>query len=194
VGKICQECNGSGKHKEEFYEGRNYRLFSILADVRNYHATRVVPIAQPRGTPRDASEAAKRYMRKWGEDGHSYTYHTLKQVLDFNWDRTMRLSGIVSAGEFKKWYDKGSEGFPESWCVGAGGPNVKHVTQEEMIEYIKRPDAKLAYTYGEDNLYTEICWKVTYREAAGPNWWETVDLMRALGEPKGVRILMFFDN
>jgi hypothetical protein len=56
---------------------RHYKLFSRLADVRNElpgHEEYVLPVAQPRGVPADASEMYRLHVGVEGEDGHSHSW------------------------------------------------------------------------------------------------------------------------
>lgn len=65
---------------EPFWE-RNYALFGLLADVRNYWD--ITPIAQPRGVPEDASSVWRGVVDYWDRDLHSmswFTYDELKAV------------------------------------------------------------------------------------------------------------------
>lgn len=66
---------------QEFYGGRNYGLFSILADVRNYD--NIEPIENPRGLPEDISEFVKRCYKHWVMVAHSFSYFTLQELIDF---------------------------------------------------------------------------------------------------------------
>lgn len=76
---LCGECYGLGYMKCDI--GRSYILFSILADVRNIHE--VVPISEPRGIPEDASAE---YIKIANDDhyDHSHSYHTLKQLKEYD--------------------------------------------------------------------------------------------------------------
>ena len=72
------------------YDGRNYDLFAILADVRNGHGfagcvtgERFNPISEPKGLPDDVSKKIKKESDKWDGDGHSHSYFTVKELLDF---------------------------------------------------------------------------------------------------------------
>jgi hypothetical protein len=67
---------------EHYYDGRNYHLFSILADVRGDHS----PIAEPRGIPQDASTGYKYMCDQWDGDAHSHSYYTLTELLNVNWE------------------------------------------------------------------------------------------------------------
>lgn len=68
-----------------YYNGRNYYLFSILADVRNY-GEEITPIDYPRGIPEDASTGYKFQVDRWAGDGHSHSYFTLEELLNVDWE------------------------------------------------------------------------------------------------------------
>jgi hypothetical protein len=70
---------------EQYYWKRNYFLFSILAGVRNHY--NVVPIAKPRGLPDDVTLEIKELSISEGVDAHSHSWLTLKELVEFNWDR-----------------------------------------------------------------------------------------------------------
>lgn len=59
------------------YYPRNYTLFATLAGVRGDN-----PIANPRGIPEDCSLEYKKMCDDWGDDGHSHSYFTLRELLD----------------------------------------------------------------------------------------------------------------
>lgn len=65
------------------WDFRNYRVFGILADVRNYSA--IPPISKPRGWPDDSSIPDQEL---WENDCcHSHSYYLLDELLNFDWDR-----------------------------------------------------------------------------------------------------------
>lgn len=70
---------------ESFYSGRNYDLFSILADVRNGNG--VDPIDYPRGIPEDASSGYLFVCNQWKGDAHSHSYFTLDELLNVDWNQ-----------------------------------------------------------------------------------------------------------
>jgi len=69
---------------DEYYNDRNYFLFSILADVRNSYD--IKPISEPRGIPDDCCFPIKYVTNLWHGDGHSHSYFTLKELIDVDWD------------------------------------------------------------------------------------------------------------
>lgn len=71
---------------DRFYRGRNYILFSILANVRNKDND-IDVLAFPKGVPPDVSPRVKSEI-KWNEaDGHSHSYFTLKELEQFDWEK-----------------------------------------------------------------------------------------------------------
>jgi hypothetical protein len=78
------ERQGNFVQAVDWWEGRNYPLFAILADVRNAGFS---PIAYPRGMAPDASSDHRARVDRYDIDGHSHSWHTLRQLLDFNWNQ-----------------------------------------------------------------------------------------------------------
>ena len=52
---------------------RNYELFASLAGVRGSGP-------EPKGIPRDASTLTRFLIGRWGEDGHSHSYGTIREL------------------------------------------------------------------------------------------------------------------
>ncbi|MGN4944622.1 hypothetical protein [Bacillus cereus group sp. MYBK104-1] len=79
---------------DRMYKGRNYALFAILADVRNYWD--INPISKAKGLPENISPEVKDLSDYWGGDGHSHSYLTLNELLSFNWEKETEASDFVS--------------------------------------------------------------------------------------------------
>jgi len=62
----------------DIYDKRDYDLFAMLANVRNYN--NLVPIMEPRGKPSDLSWITSKRIEDYGSDGHSHSYFTLKEL------------------------------------------------------------------------------------------------------------------
>lgn len=195
------------------YSGRNYNLFAILADVRNGRGFAGIktgegftPIAEPRGIPDDVCPEVKAIFDQWDIDGHSHSYHTLRQLLDFDWTQTTGLQGWCNAVEWAKWsrWDRGNGNAPDSYCGGVSGMNIKHVTADEMDKLLE-PVAKVYTTERETfaeqykETYALAQWTMTYARAAGDAFFNDV-LPRLLHEAGGtsglddVRIVFCFDS
>ncbi len=86
---------------DHYYVGRNYGLFSILADVRGSE----VPIDSPRGIPSDASSGYKYMCEQWDGDAHSHSYFTLDELLRVDWSKYDYVSGFLETIEKMKGID-----------------------------------------------------------------------------------------
>ena len=111
--------SGSDPWEDDPYEvlevcgGRNYELFAVLANVRNYGDMEYID--DPRGIPDDDCRRTEMAYRAWGEDAHSASWFTLKELMDWNkTERKMKRRGMVSPEDAAR-LDRG-EGTPETWC------------------------------------------------------------------------------
>ncbi|MCY9186471.1 hypothetical protein [Bacillus halotolerans] len=82
---------------DSIYRGRNYHLFSILAGVRNYRG--LTPISSPKGLPKDVCIEIKNESDFFASDGHSHSYLTLKELLQYNWDEEIEAVDFADSKE-----------------------------------------------------------------------------------------------
>lgn len=197
MGRVFKSCYGDGELTDEPYDGRNYGLFAILADVRNGVGFAGVktgsgyePIDSPRGVPEDASNEYRELVEKWGFDGHSHSYFILEELLAYDWfhKKTKRIA-LVKPEEYKVFKKKGK---PESCCAGASGMNVRIISNAEMEKRLKENDFDKGLSY-----YTQVSWTATYADTA--EWFleKTIPVLQKKSkEPDvdDVRIVFFFDN
>lgn len=195
-------------YKASFYHGRNYNLFAILANVRNGVGFAGCDlgngfnyIAEPRGLPDDATENVVACSERWGVDGHSHSYFTVQELLNFDWTQTSILRGWVDAETFRDWNSYGREygEGPKSYCGMVGGGGVKHVTVAEMEKLVaklpRRPE-KLTPEQQKDiaRTYCQAEWTQHYYEVASEFWSRVIPRLLHLGTPDRVRIVFWFDN
>jgi hypothetical protein len=203
--KICWRCEGS-KLEPLRYRNRNYDAFAILADVRNGHGFAgcdtgdgFVPISEPRGLPDDFERISEEYSNDGekvrGHDlgEHSFSWLTLKELLDFDFEQTTIKHGIVGLPVFKKWKES-EETWPESWCGGVSGEGVDIVDEERaelMIAAgaIPEPEQKGPFS----GTYVRTSWPATYRECA-KDLIEFIDKLKGIGGPDDTRIVFGFDS
>lgn len=73
---------------------RDYGLFATLAGVRGDN-----PIEYPKGIPEDCSPEYRKLCEDWGDDGHSHSYFTLRELLDaapnYSEYRKQSLDGFI---------------------------------------------------------------------------------------------------
>lgn len=113
------------------YDDRNYGLFSILADVRNYSDNE--PISQPKGLPEDCCDEIRKESDYDGIDGHSHSWFTLKELKDYaNNHRAIKRSGLISQQQADNLDNNNIK--PDSWCQGAS-PSLNMVYREWEDEF-----------------------------------------------------------
>lgn len=96
----------------DFFGDRNYSLFAVLADVRNYGDTEYID--DPRGLPDDVTDVVKNDYEVWEFDAHSCSHLTLKELIDFHEQgHPLKRSGMISP-EQQKQLELGI--LPDHWC------------------------------------------------------------------------------
>jgi hypothetical protein len=184
---VEKRVSGEWKHVDDVdvYEGRNYNLFGILANVRNgTWGDSFKPISEPRGVPDSGYEGSAK-----GDVGdHSFSWFTLAELRSYDWTQKIHRRGAVNAETWQQWKASG-DSEPSSYSAGAGG-DVVFVSNEEMATAVlagaTRKDGLALYTWAE--------WDETYQEAVGGQWFDFVERLSALGEPEDVRIVFGFDS
>jgi hypothetical protein len=176
-----------------FYCGqeRNYELFAILAGVRRLTNDGFQPIALCKGLPDDLSpavrEAAESPDGLWG---HNHTWLTLQELLDYPWSETKRTVRVhVDAEGFRQFR---TEGRPEQvyfpCATGRGEQNEPVlISNDEMERLIKE---------GQDTQrkFTEVVFKEPVAAYCHYFVTETLPLLRSLGDPENVRVVLWFDS
>lgn len=81
---------------DEPFAWRDYSVFAFLAGARNY--SDVVPIVEPRGLPRDASQSTKDEYEGWGLDAHTPSWLSVKELNDFDYEQNMEDRRIMVLG------------------------------------------------------------------------------------------------
>jgi len=202
-----------------YYFDRNYNLFAILADVRNGRGFAGTdtgegfnPISVARGLPSDVSTKIQREFYHWGNDAHSVSFHTVKDLLEYDWTQVSNLRGVVSAVEYygwKRWNRDHGEG-PEGYCADVGGTKVLFLSPNEMDRQIQDLEKRDLDKTGErcvnfremekiigekmPHCYCRIEWKQPYYKTCRSFWSDTIPRLLRLGKPEDVRIVFWFDN
>lgn len=76
---------------DEPYDDRNYRLFAILANVRNYGNVR--PISKPRKLPVDITPEVMAKYNEWGSDAHSPSWLILAELMAYRPENDFEQQG-----------------------------------------------------------------------------------------------------
>lgn len=199
-------------YDEQFYRGRNYDLFGILADVRNGRGfagvrtgDRFNPIAEPRGLPENCCDEIRECSDSWGIDGHSHSYFTVAELLAYDWTQTTKKRGCVDALTYAKWQRcREWQTQPDSWCGAVGGGQIQMLTQEEMntrLQELQEKHKNNRPGFDEElgrepwvYVYCDASWEVAYYESVGSLWSSVIPRLLALGPQTDVRIVFWFDN
>ncbi|EJW19182.1 hypothetical protein M5X00_17335 [Paenibacillus alvei] len=170
------------------HDGRNYNLFSILAGVRNNH--RISAISEPRGLPDDVTEKVESISDEWGSDGHSHSYLSATELVQFDWNQFIKLEGWVDANNYKEFKEKGS---PFMWSRSVGGGSADHVTHYDMESFIAKDDNY--FSFGS-TPYTLVQWEKSYRDCVGSFYTWSIPKIKELAgnDLESVRIVFWFDN
>lgn len=149
---------------------RNYRVFAMLADVRNGYGVAgvpthspIIPISQPRGLPADVGDVDYIVTKEWRGDelanvehwlgDHSYSWLTISEIDAWDgWDKMLSMTGLLSVKEFNRIQHEG--GLPKEWCGGASGPGTVIVSAEEAMAGIE----------DKPHTYVRYDWQVPFRE------------------------------
>ncbi len=75
------------KAVNRLFNRSSYILYAILASVRN-DDNKIIPIAKPRGLPSNVSEMVRRQEEFWGVEGHSHSWLTLDEIINYDWTQT----------------------------------------------------------------------------------------------------------
>lgn len=207
------EDHQSVDYKKAYYNGRNYNLFSILADVRNGRGFAGVktgegfnPIASPKGVPEDASREYLDTVKRWDGDGHSHSYFTVAELMAYDWTQETKCQGVLDLFEFYKWnrWGRGAGEAPESYSGGVSGGRIKHISIAEAMIVVQRLDKNMPRSSYDDvaeylgenypSHYTTVQWTSPYYKAADCFLGRTMPRLWKLGSPTDVRIVFFFDN
>jgi len=199
-----------------YYDGRNYDLFAILADVRNGRGFAGIdmgdgfdPISDPKGLPLDVTAEVQSEFESWGVDAHSASFHTLKDLLEYDWTQVTKLRGVVSAVEYYEWrrWNRDHGESPEGYCGSVGGAKVLFLPVREMERQIQdlekqhldenyadfRKMKKIIETEMKD-CFCKIEWEQPYYKTCRRFWSDVIPRLLRLGKPEDVRIVFFFDN
>lgn len=98
--------------------GRNYKIFSVLANVRN--PGNIPFISEPRGIEEEeASNEFESLLRGWGANAHSTSYVTLREMKEYNADLQVYSDRLVLARD--------KNGKITETCAGTSGEHWDEV-------------------------------------------------------------------
>lgn len=166
---------------------RNYLLFGFLADVR--HRSGVEPQFAGRGIPPDTT-----YDRSsWELGDHSFTYATLKELLDAPWDYIEENEGYLTLPEYKAWKAKDPNAY-HPWDRVFNDPLILKVTEGEADDLIASGALESSVSPVKYMVFCQ--WTDQPLMKSGfYRWLSTLTpIAEEAGGPENVRVLMGFDN
>jgi hypothetical protein len=110
----------------DFYRGRNYELFGVLAGVRS-EAVKFIP---PKGVPLDASKECQADFKRWDSDAHTPSWLTLGEIKQLQKDigNTVKRSGMISQTQMDE-LKNGKK--PDTWCGWTSNDSYVHAEWED---------------------------------------------------------------
>lgn len=196
-------------HDDVAWDGRNYRIFAMLAGVRNgigFASVKtgepITPISKPRGLPEDVSAEVKQESDDWDIDGHSHSWLTLAELEAVPWERNLiHISGFVDAKNLRIFDEMGE---PDDWSYQLNRSAFTEVSAEELralaTEHgIDEPENPWSHAKINGKLYlTEVCWSRTWAHVAS-ELLESMTKFKVAGaaqgfEPDQLRYVFWFDN
>lgn len=205
---------------ENYRISRDYFLFSVLAGVRNY--SDIIPISKPKGKPIDVSPYTADCF--WENDGHSYSYLTLGEIMNYDWMQSCEQSGYLNGYDYY-WYsirnknkEKPDRITPDRDKVmnnyifeGMSHSKYKSISKEEMDDRIKdivkrsKKDVEfnihkvLEQELGQ--IYCKVYWDEKYCEFVPsffsefiPKLWNISRTNKLKNPCDELRLVFFFDN
>lgn len=183
-------------YTDHSYNGQNYDLFAILANVRN--ATGIAggrttcgfnTISVPKGLPEDISNEVKELLTN---DGYANSYYTLKELKDYNWNQEITHVGVISEAQYIEM--KKNQENPHSWSENTFGWDVVVVSPDTMDKILNKTisrNSRIKY-YVKLKFFAS-----TYKECCAQFLENTIpaleELVPANGTAEDVRIIFNFD-
>lgn len=127
------------------FDWRCYGMFGFLAGVRNY--SDVIPIAEPRGVPGDASSEVADEYDSLSSDAHSASWLSVSELVGFDYDRTMEDRRVTVRRASGVW-DGGATAEP-----GRG----RTMTYREFLGPLFFADLKVLSAAGADRIVFWFC-------------------------------------
>jgi hypothetical protein len=185
--KMASNIGIPGKTINSWYDDRNYLIFAVLANVRNWH-NEIEPISIPRGIPEDIS--AESLLRLSNE--HSASWLSLEEVYLYDWDKKITKSKTFSKKEWLLYKQSGNVNpHPLAVIQFPGDLNSTVVSNKEMDQIINDPER----LNNNLNYITEFTWEepITPRSADFLNKMESVEDW-CQTNPDSIRLVFDFDS
>lgn len=146
--------------------GRDYELFALMADVRNYYSPRIEPLYTPRGLPEDVGLSAR-------------------------WDNTLYVTDAERAGDGSV-----TRASAEAWIANGITKAAATREGEGTVTAIYHPDWHSHSWLNVDELAAVFrVYRAAHKRPVGLEYRALLSAMRYLKrESTGVRLVFWFDN
>ena len=163
-----------------FYDSRDYRLFSILANVRNGTKTEEPfnVVAKLRGVPDDMSQLG-RDLHSEGCLSASWLY--VEELFDFDWEQTAQFAGEVEH-KYAYLFEGNPLGYPREEMRRLQNPNPK----DGEVQLTVGPAASMV-----DG--TKVRWRESYRLSTR-DFPAKIERYRDKANPQSTRLVFWFDS
>lgn len=176
----CKSFLSSQYQLVPFFDDRNYDLFSVLANVRNYANTDYID--NHRGLPENVTLYVKSEYEDWELDAHSASYFTLKELIDFhNENHPIKRCGMFAPEDLEAFDKYGT--IPNTYCQYTNQPGWERRTWETKNDVLTPIIEKLKERADEVGLIYSFKW--TASEMAQQEAYE---------KSADIRIVFWFDN
>lgn len=187
----------------DWYSDRNYRVFAVLANVRN--SGEITPISEPRGLPDDMSQEVAALIAP-DEDSndvslgeHSQSWLTLAELQAYPWEGEAVETGVVSLEQFMDRIQKFGMGYPvrsskrpyHEWCGSTMGPNIVTRDATEVLAGLRDGGFPAP---AHERTHVRDKWITSANEQAGSFVDRVLPALAQLGAPNDVRIVFGFDS
>ncbi len=163
---------------DEIFFEREYAVYAMLAGVRNSEGVDgpgtgayYSPISLPKGLPQNASRYVATQYKRQNTDpysAHDSSWLLLKEILEYHWNRTEKVSAYVSKEHAKAFYENGA--IPD--------PIDRKYKSNRIL--------KLGYE--------KIEWNSNYAIIAGKFYSEIIPKLKEYGNPNEVRVIFWFSS
>jgi hypothetical protein len=177
----------------DYLDARNYTLFAILAGVRN-HDNEVSPISEFRGIPVDSPSYDEEDLADTGS--HSRTWVSLRELLDYDWERKTKQSGVIPEEQWIHWRKQPPQ-CPGTWSKWIHGRDCITLSHEEAERLLDDQESQFRRDEHNQNIkyYVKIFWESSLRERVDGFVEHTIPwLQKYVRDPNDLRIVMWFDS
>ena len=129
IDNLMKKYEKKDKGYNPFY-WRCYSVFAFLADVRNYDKCK--PLSSPKGIPSDVSDEIKEEYKNWEGDAHSSSYLTLRELTEFDYNKTFWNRRIIKNNNGATLAEKG-EGKIITYKENLGLDFFKHLSELKKL-------------------------------------------------------------